>query len=283
MRNKFIVILFAVVVFMTAATSCVQADIPEVTPFEPQPIPTSTPNRTSESPSPIPEPAIELSPPPYSGFEEIAPLIADRITVADFVRDIKVTDIEYHLFLCEATAYTQLNIKTTTYAIASFYVEDYDFSSYLNSYDQNKYEILPDSILGLRVDRVLELHFEKMGIPYNLRGITPDSNADDIKAAFLNMNRDNDDDMYNIWDVVPNALIDESFRAIYIGGHDVYPVEHPHYNNDCFRYINYIHTESYEWSDYDYTIYNKRTVITFSIDDDGNNAGFSYRDVTHLN
>ena len=221
---------------------------------------------------------------PYLGVDEITPMFVGRNTIADWIKDIKLNDVRYNFYIEGATGYTCLNIWTESFWLASFYVED---NSYASDYEHGEYKILPEEIKALDVIKVIYLDFEYMGVPYEIRGITKGSDADDVKLAFLDMKRDKviDDEglftqeLYNTKDVDPNAQEDDHSHSSmpYIGG-IISETDDPEYSHNCIQSISYYYTLP---QGNQYTIYNLRSEICFYIDDNQKVAALSYSDLTH--
>lgn len=230
----------------------------------------------------------EQSQVPYLGIEEITPLFVGRNTIRDWIKDINASDVEYIFFIEGATGDMRLDIRCTSeieYNIASFYVEENTFVDFLNNDSDGIFKILPDEAIALQVIEVISLDFEKMGIPYNIRGITKGSSAEHVKMAFLDMKREIDftgvpfQELYNIRDVDPIAKIEPYYENfIFLGGMDSIFLD-----QRGFREITYFHTIPNDIDNVNYSIYHSQTVITFSIDEGEKVVGFRYADMTNRN
>ena len=228
------------------------------------------------------EPPIEReqSQVPFLGFEEIEPLFAGRYTIADWVADIPADDVEYRFFIEQATGNSRLDIddNRTPLGLASFYIENNFFAS-VPYYGDNRwiYQTLPDEILALNVIEVLHLNFERMGIEWNIRGITYGSPREEVYFAFLDAGRD-DGWLYTIDDVVPNALVDDPFdNNVFIGGFCSFglPLARP-------RVIIYYHTMPND--EFGFNIYSVRTRIEFLLSGhDPYVENFIFWNLTHRN
>ncbi|MCL2837871.1 MAG: hypothetical protein FWE04_02240 [Oscillospiraceae bacterium] len=220
--------------------------------------------------------AIESSPEqsqvPFLGLEELAPLFAGRYTIADWIRDISFGNARYSFFIEGATGYARMDVMLNDDWVSSFYIEDNPYADFLrHDSDSGIYTTLPNEILALRVTEVLHLDFEAMGIPWNIRGITRGASADNVTLAFLDA-RHEGDVLYGLYDVVPNAQAEVIYGAMFVGGID---------RRSTHRTIQYFHT--IPSSDYTYTIYCYRTIITFRLDENDKIIGFNFADVTHRN
>ena len=221
---------------------------------------------------------------PYLGIDEILPLFGGRNTIGDWISDITEDSVLFKYYMEEASAYTRLDISCThcsEHRIASFYIENYwDVE---DVWDFN-YEILPDEILALEISVVLYLDFETMGIPYNIRGITAGSHADDVKKAFLNMRREpvhvdnytlySMRELYNLYDIDPNADVGESTNTVRLQGGMEYESWYP----ASLWYIAYYHIDPYTVDGELYSPYGQRSNIRFELDRNGTVVRFTYSD-----
>jgi len=224
---------------------------------------------------------------PFLGLEDVKHLFAGRYTIADWIRDIEIDDINFLFFIEGATGITRLDILPAVFGngyIASFYIEDNPFADFRSNYntDQWLYQTLPDEILVLNVVEVLHLSFASMGIPFNIRGITHRSNEVDVRLAFLNARKDNYGlfgTLYEISDVVPDAVVDYDSGVPFIGG-----VFSQRVGNSITHTFRYYHTIPYGDT---FTIYCVRTRIVIRVNYP---IGFTepittlvFTDITHRN
>jgi hypothetical protein len=226
---------------------------------------------------------------PYLGFEEIKPFIAGLNTIEDWINDIQIQDVDFEIYVCQATYEPTLEISSNGRKLAEFVFEMdeqevsklFDLSSHANLSSKK----LEAHYLHRKVTGIYFLDFKDMGIPYNLRGITNGSTVSDVKKAFLNMENDSEK-MYGWKDVVPDAIVnEEDYGIILIGGLDDRNVS-PEYNHDCSRAIKYYNTLPYSANDDGqqyYNIYHEYTCIGFAINDHEEVESMIFRDITHRN
>ena len=222
---------------------------------------------------------------PFWGWVEVEPLFAGRYTIADFIKDIPLTDINFQVVAEAAIGDVVLNIRSGERRLASLIIADDDWSLYEKVFAMRGFETdnLPQEYLSKKINSVRFFDFAGMGISFNIRGITHSSSADEVRQAFLNTGED-PNIMYTIMDVDPDANFEsrESLTA-FIGGIDragdsgFIPASMAHgYPRELF----YKKTFPMEGM---YSIYAWNVSILFPIDENGNVAGLLFIDSTHRN
>ena len=235
---------------------------------------------------------LEQSLQPYLGIEELKPLFAGRSTIAEWIKDEKYGGA-YAFSIDAATGYIRLDIGFVP-IVASFYIENNPGFNFLAANETKAYEALPDEILALKVVEVLNLDFEEMGIPYNIRGITKGTAVEYVKSAFLDMKREqtvyeegawyNYQELYNLMDV--DSSITEAENSSYANSRFPYisgivrGTDDPEFAHNCFQLIEYCHTVPREGR---YAAGDARSVIQFCIDVNGKVAALRYWDLLHMN
>jgi len=217
---------------------------------------------------------------PYLGDEEITPLFTGRNNIGDWIKDVKAEDAECVLYTVSKTDDACFNVISSSdpeYIIASLYVEKNNYAGFLNN-ETGRLTNIPDEVKKLKVTEVIYVDFEKMGINFNVRDIIKGSSADDVKKAFLNMDRKIDtagvpyQELYDIKDVHPNINTEPDYENYsLIRGFDTIYIE-----QRGFREITYNHAKFYENEDENYSVWHSRSTISFLIDDNGKVTGLTF-------
>jgi len=290
MKNVSRIALFVsvIVLFILISSGCVKdANSPDAEDKNPE-YTTTTAAITTTADAATSTFAARQSQTPYMGVVEITPLFDGYTTISDWIKGIKSETVEYTLVFQDNLGETFLYITVEGgMHAAEFLVE----KNIYVKFDDDKYigthKNLPEEILALKVIDVFYLDFKYMGVPYDLRGITEGSGADELRLAFLDVDT-NSCAIYTWKDVVPDAHFEtadglDGFGRMIIGGTDL-KMEATFENHFCPRRISYVYTLPWENDVYVYPYYfngyNARTFIHFPIDADGKVAGLIYESLT---